>query len=262
MAKDSDSSSVKSGAPKDWTTKLPMVDLETSIKVITDIREKAIETASGKEMAQKLGYASATSTPFYRRMVAARLFGLMEGSALTPAAIDYIKPHVEGTKAVVLLAAVNAIPAYRELINKYAGKKLNVGLVANSIEKENNLTATCATVCAKAFESSLAFAGLIAGDGSVQAAQDATQATPSDSAISAPPAPAKPAESPKPSKNGAATPDTQEQSLFLDKDKERSFTFTGPLEISRTEFDRICRWLEFTMIIAEANGGEEGSMKK
>ena len=46
-------------------------------------------------------------------------------------------------------------------------------------------------------------------------------------------------------------PNTHRHTLYLDKGKARSFQFNGPLEITRAEFERICRWLEFTMLITD-----------
>jgi len=130
---------------------------------------------------------------------------------------------------------------YKELLTRYAGKKLNVEMVKNSIAKDNNLTDGCALVCAKAFEASLAFAGMITDEGIVlvQGAETTKENGSGEQKAPAPPPRDK-------------SPDgTHAHTLYLDKDKSRSFGFTGPLEITRAEYDRICRWLEFTMLIAE-----------
>jgi len=233
---------------RDSTSVLPMVDLETAINFVAAIRDKAVETAPMPSVAQALNYAAATSTPFYRRITAARLFNLLsQKSALTQQAIDYIKSHVEGAKTAVLVNAILGIAPYFELVNRYAGRKLNTGLVANGLAKEFNLTDACALICAKAFESSLVFAGMIGPDGIVLAVSSKQPeakngdgaSTTGNQAREAPPPP-------PPAKAG-----TQEHTLFLDKEKSRSFTFTGPLEISGAEYARICKWLEFTMLIVD-----------
>src|ERR1700677_791488 len=86
--------------PADWTTEIPMVDLETVLKLVSDIHGKALENATMDEVSKKMGYASATSSPFYRRVVAARLFGLLgQGASLTEASRDYIRPDDGGTRS-------------------------------------------------------------------------------------------------------------------------------------------------------------------
>ena len=96
------------------------------------------------EVAKKLGYSSQTSTPFYRRIAAARLFNLIEGKAsLTKAMVDYIQPDDEEMKSRVLTNAVQNISAYSDLLVRYADKKLNVDLVKNAIAKEHKLTEGC-----------------------------------------------------------------------------------------------------------------------
>lgn len=242
MAKAENNGAKDGGKVQDSTTRLPMIDLEEAIKVVTDIRNKAVETASMPEVAKALGYANATSTPFYRRISAARIFGLLSGkSALTQDAIDYIRPHDEGTKLHVLAKAVFGIPYYVELVNRYHGKKLNIELVANAIAKDCKLTDACALVCAKAFEASLKFAGMMVHDGTVMPGEKSVPPKPStEQALGA-----TPRTDPLPSN----TPETHAHEIFLDKAKSRSFSFTGPLEITRSEYERICKWLEFTMLI-------------
>ena len=156
MAKSIETNGAKDGSkPQDSTTKLPMVDLETAIKVVMEIREKALETAPMPTVASRLGYANATSSPFYRRITAARLFNLLsQKSSLTKEAIDYIRPHDEGTKAAVLNDAICGIPVYSDLVTRYLGKKLNLELVANAIAKDCNLTDACAMIYASEKHSS------------------------------------------------------------------------------------------------------------
>ena len=46
--------------------------------------------------------------------------------------------------------------------------------------------------------------------------------------------------------------DQEEQSLYLDKEKKRRFTINSPLFLSRSEYDRICKWIEVTLIVEDA----------
>ena len=51
--------------------------------------------------------------------------------------------------------------------------------------------------------------------------------------------------------------DQEEHSLFLDKEKTRKFTINSPLFVSRAEYERICKWIEVTLIV-EDEKKEEG----
>ncbi len=230
-----------------------MVDLEVAIKTVVSIRDKAVETAPMNDVALALGYGSATSTPFYRRISAARIFNLLSSkSSLTQDAIDYIRPHDEEMKARILANSIKGIPAYKDLLARYDGKKLNIELVKNSIAKDNNLSEACAMICAKVFESSLSFAGMISHDGILSLGESQIEekkkipATPDDADRNAPKE-----NGDSPAQKRELERMTHEHTIFLDKEKSRSFGFTGPLEITRTEYERICKWLEFTMIITE-----------
>jgi hypothetical protein len=228
--------------------RIPLVDLEAAVRAVEAIHHKAVETAPMPEVAKALGYSNATSSPFYRRVVAARLFGLLsQGSSLTQAAQDYIRPSDEGAKEKVLKSAVLNIPYYRELIIRYMNRKLNVELVKNSIVKDRDMQDASAQICAKAFEASLRFAGMIDEGGVVRTLQPPT--APKER-VEEPEEAARRAEDVMPPKKDGGD-DTQQHVLYLDKNKLRRFSFSGPLEITGAEFQRICRWLEFTMLIVD-----------
>lgn len=238
---------------KEWTSTLPMVGLEEAIKIVTDIRDNALETAAMSDVAKKLGFASATSTPFYRRMVAARLFGLLESKALlSQRATDYIKPDADGMKEAALTDAILGIQSYADLVKKHTGKKINVDLLANGIAKDFNLADSCALVCAKAFVASLTFAGMLLDDGSVQAKRASVQ--PPRNEDKTPPPAVEPEKQELPSEEEHNdTPDTQTHTLLLDKSKTRKFKFVGPVEVTTAEYDRICKWLGVTLLVQENN---------
>lgn len=58
---------------------------------------------------------------------------------------------------------------------------------------------------------------------------------------------------PNPQKTSQQTPPTQEDehTLYLDKSKQRKVVIQAPLEISRAEYDRLCKWLAVALIIDE-----------
>lgn len=230
----------KNQPPKDSTNLLPMIDLEECIKLVSDIHEQGLETALMPAVAKAIGYKNATSTPFYRRQVAARLFGLLHtGAELTTRAMDYLKPHDEGAAQMALNVAIMGIPIYADLLTKHEGKKINIALLANSLERDLRLTPGCASTCAKVFFASIKFAGMVRGDGTVGVTSitvEEKNAVPPVSIPSAEPT--------------VEAEDVQQHTLFLDKNKTRKFTFTGPIAVSRSEYDRICKWLEMAMIVA------------
>lgn len=45
--------------------------------------------------------------------------------------------------------------------------------------------------------------------------------------------------------------DQEEHTLYLDKDRKRCFKVSGPLFLSRSEYTRICKWIEVTLIVEE-----------
>jgi hypothetical protein len=234
-------------AKKQSTTEIPLVGLDRVITFITTIYQKALETAPMPQVAKGVGYEAATSTPFYRQVLAARLFGFMEygGAHLTKRATDYLKPDEEGAKARVLKDAVAAIPYYKSLIEKYSGRKLNSDLVRNAIEKDFNLSLGIAMLAAGAFASSLQMAGLsldgvvCSDDESVKVNEPPQSIIPKNSESANYPADKVP----------KVFTDQEKHSLFLDKEKTRTFTIDSPLFLSRAEYDRICKWIEVTLIV-------------
>ena len=120
-AKPAEQSIVKNGdqgpaSKKDSTIDLPMIDLGEAVELVTTIHEKALETASMPEVAKACGYTSPSSTPFYRRAAAARLFKMLspQKAELTSQALDYFKPDCEDAKQRSLESAVMGVPAYAD----------------------------------------------------------------------------------------------------------------------------------------------------
>jgi hypothetical protein len=237
--------------PKDYTLELPMIELGEAIKFVTDIHEKALETATIAVVAEKLDYAGASSTPFYRRLVAARLFHLLTptGAALTPQALDYLKPTTAEAKGVALRNAIMGVPLYAELVQTHQGKRLNSEIIANGIVRKIIITQAGGNNCARVFIESLKFAEFLETDGTLKRL-DAAPATEAPTA-----APLTPDEKLAQSVGSGKVPkefsDQEEHYLFLDKDKTRKATFNCPLFISKAEYDRICNWIEATWIVEE-----------
>ena len=227
-----------------------MYDIEEAIKLATTIHENALETAAMPDVAKGCGYANPTSTPFYRRMVAARLFRLVGSPKpeLTKLALDYLKPHTDAAKQEALTQAIMGIKVYEDIVNLNVGKKLNTDLLANKLEKDGALSITkpCAIVCAGVFARSLKFAGFISGDGTV-----VIPLSPGLKIVSLPPIGSTPPKATKEGEELEPDDESQVQTLFLDGKRKRKITIKAPFTVSKEELERIRAWLGFQLIIEE-----------
>jgi hypothetical protein len=238
---------------KDSTNELPMHNIEEAIKIVLTIHEKALETAAMPEVAKGCGYANPTSTPFYRRIAAARLFRFLAApkAELTKLAWDYLKPDTDDGKQSAIVQAVMGIRVYAEIINQHVGKRLNIELISNRLEKDDSLgiTKVCAKTCATAFAETLKFAGFIQADGTVGIPNSGAPAI--DKPL------AKLPELPKPPKPGNANDElerddeSQIQTLYLDNKRKRKITIKAPFSVSQEELERIRAWLGFQLIIED-----------
>jgi hypothetical protein len=239
---------------KDSTNELPMYDLEEVIKLVVTIHEKGLETSAMTDVAKGCGYANPTSTPFYRRMTAARLFKLLASPKpeLTKSSLDYLKPDTDGAKQNALTQAIMGIPAYSELIQQHIGKRLNSQLVSNSFARSLGLTDAGAGVCARVFISSAKFAGFISNDGTVVMPSGGIT-SPVVKTDAPPPTP------PKPVHFGESEDDeeSQNQTLYLDTKRKRKIMIKAPLTVTKEELERIRAWLGFQLIIEESKPESE-----
>jgi hypothetical protein len=240
---------------KNSTIELPMVDLAESIQFVTSIHEKGLETVSMADLAKGLGYANPTSTPFYRRMVASRLFKLLtaQGAELTKLALDYLKPDTEEAKARALSESASSIPGYLKLVEKHGGKRLNVAIIANGMARDFGLTDDCASICAKAFHSSLKFGGFLDGNDTLLGTSAQTSKQPDPQMLARSPAVVPPE---------TADADLETYYLTLDARKNRRVIVKAPPSVSQQELKRIQDWLSFQLLVEPPqvkNGGETPS---
>lgn len=229
-------------ARKDSTNEVPMFDLEEVLKLVTKIHNEGLETAAMPDVAKACGYAHPSSTPFYRRMLAARLFGLLSksGAELSVRATNYLKPDSEDAHRLALNDAILGIPLYAETIQKFAGKKLNVQLVANGFEKQLGITSACALTCAKVFESSLRQANFLNSEGLVS----------SSSANGASSNAAKPqAEQQAPEVRILETSGPT-KTYHLPLKDNRQISITAPLDLTQQEITRLQKWVEVTLFLS------------
>lgn len=247
---------------KDSTNALPMYDLGEAIKLASTIHEKALETASLPDVAKGCGFANPTSTPFYRRMVAARLFQLLgqPKPELTKLASDYLKPDTENAKQAALTQAIMGIKTYAEIVNQFVGKKINVELITNRLEKDPSLSISkaCARICALTLENSLMFAGFVSTDGTV-----AIPLTAAVKIASLPPADLPP--SPAPPSLGDADEGLKNEAGYevyiLPLANGRKITVKAPANVTQQEVERLNKWTKFTLFLDWKESGNQTEVK-
>jgi hypothetical protein len=237
---------------KDSTNELPMIHIAEAINIVTTIHEKALETASLNEVAKGCGFANPTSTPFYRRIVAARLFKFLNSpkAELTKNALDYLKPDTDDAKQNALTQAIMGIKTYADIVNLHIGKKINLELITNKLEKDAALSITraCATICASVFAASLKFAGFISSDGTVE--------IPLGSGVKIASLPPPPPKDPD-GEELKGDADSQIQTLYLDSSRKRKITIKAPFTITKDELERTRAWLGFVLIVEETKPNNE-----
>jgi hypothetical protein len=239
----------------------PYYSLARSLKVAETVAELGgnRQEVQRSLIAQNLKVAD-SSASLVQLLGAAKCFGLIEGRGafkLTPLAIDYLFPADENQKRNALLRVVNHPAVFTKLIDRFDGNKApSTEILINLLQREEiGVPKSWASRIASLFMSALRDTSILDSDGFIRygAALHTTQTgTPPDS---------RTASDTKPPQNedrekGAV--DTQQRTLPLDvQNKARQFTFTGPVAISRAEYDRICSWLKFQMIVEEVKENQE-----
>src|SRR6266508_3364279 len=248
------SSPDKKSSKKASTTGLPMVDLDGVLAFVEKIESEGLQTLSQQEVAKRLGYAAQTSTPFYRRIVAAKLFGLIDttqGVNLTKLALDYFKPIDEESKRRALITTVKNVIGFQGMIERFSGKRLPpLDILRNFIEREFHLTPETANTCADVFVRSVNRAGLVKKDVTLSTSfkEDSIPSSISET-ISV----------------GAVTPiapspfsDAWETHfLTLDAKRGRRVTLQAPPVITTAELKRIQNWLAVQFHVVDALNSSE-----
>lgn len=244
--------SEKNTLRKASTNELPMVDLAIVLDFVGKIETDGLQTLTVHEVAQKLGFASATSTPFYRRLVAAKLFGVLDtaqGVNLTKLALDYFKPTDDEAKAAALATAVKNVVAYQKILERYSGKRFQADILANLIEREFKLAPDAAKICAGVFANSAQRAGLVRGDGTLSTAVPERGSVPAAAERTTPVA-ASPFQITTP--NPETQNDYESHFLTLDARAQRRVTLQAPPVITASELKRIQNWLAVQFHVVES----------
>jgi hypothetical protein len=245
----------KKRGKKASTTDLPMVDLDAVLAFVEKVEGQGLQTLSQQEVANRLSYSNPTSTPFYRRVVAAKLFGLLDttqGVNLTRLALDYFKPTDEESKQQALLTAVRNVIGYQGIIERFSDKRLPpLDILKNFIEREFDLVPEAANACADIFVRSVTRAGLVKGDGTLSLDISSPPMMRNASASRA-----FPQSDASVIQNTFASPSEESEShyLTLDATRNRRVTVQAPPVITALELKRIQNWLAVQLHVVEALG--------
>jgi len=234
---------IKQRRKKGSTADYPMVDLREVCDFVQTIREKGVEAETMPIVAKACGYAAPTSTGFYRRIVAARLFQLLQaqGAAFTPLALDYFKPESNDAKSRALKKSVRSVASYQPLLDKYVGKKLVVDNIENAIARSTDLNDECALLCAKCFVQSLRFAGELDGDDVLLATAKAVELGVIEQPATRTPIPPQ----------AVAGGEMETCYLTLDASGKRRVIIQAPPAVTAAELKRIQDWLSFQLLITQ-----------
>jgi hypothetical protein len=238
------------------TNELPMIDLDTVLGFVDQIEGGGLQTLSQQEVAKRLNYASQTSTPFYRRIVAAKLFGLLDttqGVNLTKLALDHFKPTDEESKKQALATAVKNVVGYQGLVERFSGKRLPPQeILKNFIERQFDLTSDTASACAEVFMRSVNRAGLVNSDGTLSgnvSGQEASKMSAESTSTQGPPSPSNALTT--------ASDDSESHYLTLDAKRNRRVIVQAPPIITSSELKRIQNWLAVQLHVIESFESEK-----
>ncbi|MGD0206351.1 MAG: hypothetical protein ABSC89_01910 [Verrucomicrobiota bacterium] len=235
-----------------YTSLAPSLKISDAVKELGGARSPVSKSSLAAHFKE-----SEKSASFLQRIASAKAFGLISGRSdysLTESAKQYYFPTDESGKSNALLTFLAAPSSFAEVIRRYDGDKLpSREILANVFQRDLKVPESWKERAAAFFENSAQFIGVLDEKRflRVKAAQHAAES------------PSTPAHASEPHKTtprgamffGGGQPtffsDQEEHSLFLDKDKQRKFSINSPLFISRAEYDRICKWIEVTLIVED-----------
>jgi len=234
----------------------PYASFPTSLKIADAIRELGgARVAVSKSRLSAHFNESEKSAAFQQKISSAKAFGLIVGRSdylLTDTAKRYYSPLADGQKPLALIQCFSTPSSFKEIINRFDGDTLpNREILANIFE-ELKVPESWKLRAAAFFENGAQFIGVIDKDRilRIQAAQHAHAAATQQPPVHTP----KPSTAESPETNAAVEEcsDQEKHSLFLDKEKTKKFTICSPLSLSRAEYNRICKWIEVTLIIEDS----------
>jgi hypothetical protein len=205
------------------------------------------------------------SQGFTFRIASTKCFGLIEGRSaytLTENAKRYFFPTSTSDKIEASLSFLQSPSGFAEIIKRFDGQKLpETQMLANIFHTQLRVPESWSVRAATFFLRSAQHVGVVDEQGFLRfdaAKHIGSKESPVDTSApeTPPPASQPPGSQPAPPPD---KPGTQSHTLYLDKAKARPFSITGPIAITRPEYQRICKWIEFALIVEDENG--QGSPK-
>lgn len=236
-----------------YTSLVPSLKIADAVKELGGARSPVSKSSLAAHFKE-----SEKSASFMQRVASAKAFGLISGRSdysLTETAKQYYFPTEESGKSNALLAFLAAPSSFAEVIRRYDGDRLpNRDILANVFQRDLKVPESWKDRAAAFFENSAQFIGVLDEKRflRVKATQQAAVIQSIANRVERQPQPPMFAGGGKP----AVFSDQEEHSLFLDKEKTRKFTINSPLFISRADYERICKWIEVTLIVEDEKKGE------
>lgn len=212
-------------------------------------------------IAQQLRMAEKSST-LMQLLSAVRCFGFITASGsiqLTELAMEYFHPVKEAQRRMAILEAVCRPKAFELLINRFDGNKVpSPKILENILKRECVVANDWISRVVSMFLGAMQGAGAVDDSGflryqaTIQSLLNADGPGGQSSSAEETPLPLPPS-----THEPEVGHDTHTQTLYLDSEKSRKFSFTGPVEITQTEYQRIVNWIKFSMIVTDTKVGEE-----
>jgi hypothetical protein len=252
-----DKANAASGEGSQEASLYPYTSLVPTLKIADAVKELGgARSAVSKSSLAAHFKESEKSASFLQRVSSAKAFGLIVGRSdysLSEVARRYYSPTSEHDRSNALLDFLAAPTSFREIIRLFDGDQLpNRMILANIFSEKLKVPESWKERAAAFFENSAQFIGVL--DEKRILRVNALKQKAAVISIVENHATAEEIISrmvPKKQQTPEIFSDQEQHSLFLDKEKKRRFDIAGPLFITRAEYQRICKWIEVTLIVEE-----------
>lgn len=245
----------------------PLYDLSEAVKIAEAVRDLGGGNApvSKSLLAQHLKYAE-SGPSFFQRVTATKAFGLIEGRgsySLTDLAKQYFYPTVENGKESAAVKSLTFPKAFALLVQKFDGGKLPaIEMIGNIIHSEADIPVSKKSILAGLFLRSVQFIGAIDAGGFLRCkalvsagkrVMDGIDSgtIPKEFNLDNAPDDLKPKDDDK--------DDSGYHTYTLPLPKDRKITVKAPLDLTKSEIERLKKWAEFTLFLdwkEDENKGE------
>ena len=248
-----------------YTSLVPSLKIADAVKELGGARNAVSRSTLAAHFKE-----SEKSASFLQRISSAKAFGLIVGRSeysLSDVAKQYYSPTGDQERPNALLEILATPASFREIIRLFDGEQLpKREILGNIFSEKLKVPESWKDRAAAFFENSAQFVGVIDENRFLRFKAAQHKAALQPTTVKTDAQHGQVAEKSKifsgtnfASVFGASGifSDQEEHSLFLDKEKQRKFSINSPLFISRAEFDRICKWIEATLIIEEEKKDEQ-----